>query len=118
MYIAASSKDYPVRSKVRRCMFSQMSVYLRLTDESGNVSYKLVLGKFRVVPRKKQTVPRYELTAAQIGAKLVACVQHELDLPLDTTVMWTLHTIVLGYITNCRKRFQMFVANRVAAILS
>ena len=60
--------------------------YLRLVDESGNVSCKLVLGKSRVVPRKKQTVPRLELTAAQIGAKLAACVQRELDLPLDATV--------------------------------
>ena len=75
-----------------------------------------MLGKSRVVPRKKQTIPRLELTAARIGAKLAACVQRELDLPLDATVMWTDSAIVLGYITNRRKRFQTFVANRVAAI--
>ena len=38
------------------------------------------------------------------------------ELPLDATVMWTDSAIVLGYITNRRKRFQTFVANRVAAI--
>ena len=48
--------------------------YLRLADESGNVVGKLVLGKSRVVPCKKETVPRLKLTTARIGAKLAACV--------------------------------------------
>ena len=69
-----------------------------------------------MVPRKKQTIPRLELTAARIGANLAVCVQRELDLPLDSVVMWTDSAIVLGYIKNRQKRFHTFVANRVAAI--
>ena len=82
MYIAASSRDY--HGEVKR---SQLHVfpddsevkysacaYLRLVDEGGNVPCKLVLGKSRVVPHKKQTIPRLELTAERIGAKLAACV--------------------------------------------
>ena len=74
-----------------------------------------MLGKSRVVPRKKQAIPRLELTAARIGAKMAACVQRKLDLPLDAAVMWTDFAFVLGYITN-RRIIQTIVANRVASI--
>ena len=88
--------------------------FLRLFDEGGDVSCKLLLCQSRVVPRKKQIVTRFELTAARIGAKPTACVQRELDLPLDATVMWT--AICAGLHQKPPKRFQMFVANREAAI--
>ena len=40
----------------------------------------------------------------------------EIDIPIDTSLFWTDSTCVIGYIANEDKRFQTFVANRVASI--
>ena len=88
--------------------------YLRLEDTKGAVSISLLLGKSRVAPLKTVTIPRLELTAATI--KLSKKVQEEIDLPIHREVFWTDSTIVLQYIRNQTRRFQTFVANRLATI--
>ena len=90
--------------------------YLRLTDVTGAVTCQLVLGKSRVAPLKLQTLPRLELTAAVVGARLAGQCARELELAVDKVTMWSDSTIVLGYIANRRRRFKTFVANRLAAI--
>ena len=44
-------------------------------------------------------------------------IRRELDLSVDSSTFWTDSTCVLRYIENKDKRFQIFVANRVSAIL-
>ncbi|XP_028395694.1 uncharacterized protein LOC114519723 [Dendronephthya gigantea] len=90
--------------------------YLRLTDNQGNVSCSFVMGKSRLAPLKSITVPRMELSAAVLATRLDKITRQELSIPVDESFFWTDSTCVLRYIENDSKRFQTFVANRVAAI--
>lgn len=74
------------------------------------------MGKSRVAPIKPVTIPRLELSAAVVSTKLDKMSRNELSLPVDQSFFWTDSTCVLRYIENTNKRFQTFVANRIATI--
>ena len=63
------------------------------------------------------TLPRLELNAARAGARLSRLIVHEIDLPIDQVFYWSDSTVVLQYISNVKRRFKVFVANRVTEIL-
>ena len=44
--------------------------YLRQVDKEGRIACSLVMAKSRVTPPKPVTVPRLELTAAVLAAKI------------------------------------------------
>ena len=62
---------------------------------------------------KPVTIPRLELTAAVLAAKLGTMVSRELEFSLSKVVYWTDATVVLRYLNNTTSRFQTFVANRL-----
>ena len=95
-----------------------MVTYLRQVDSGGRVCVALVMAKSRVVPSKTTTIPRMELTAAVVSAKVTSLVKEELDMALDSVTYWVDSTISLGYIQNETKRARTFVANRQQTILS
>ena len=74
------------------------------------------MGKARLAPLKQITISRMELSAAVVATRLNKIIRREIDVPIDESIFWTDSTCVLGYIRNEVKRFQTFVANRVAAI--
>ena len=86
--------------------------YLRQVSEENEVCVALVMAKSRVVPRKQTTIPRMELTAAVLSAKITALVKEELDMTFDTETYWVDSMIVLGYIQNLSRRYRTYVANR------
>ena len=90
--------------------------YLRLVNVDGYVHCAFVFGKSRVASLKPVTIPRMELTAAVVAAKVDAQLRTELTLPLEVSRFWTDSTSVLGYVKNERARFNVFIANRVAVI--
>ena len=90
--------------------------YLRMINAKGNIHCCFLQGKARVAPLKQVTIPRMELAAAVVSTKLVKFLKRELHLRLDGITFWTDSTSVLQYIRNNAKRFQVFVANRVAQI--
>ena len=90
--------------------------YLRLQDSDGKVHCSLVLAKSRVAPLKTITVPRLELSAAVLSAEVSTTLKNELSCDIDQ-FFWTDSKIVLGFIANTTKKFQMYVANRVQKIL-
>ena len=90
--------------------------YVRFEDVEGKIYCSFMIAKSRVAPLKKTTIPRMELSAAVCAAKLEKLVRKETDLDLKSSILWTDSTCVLGYLNNTTKRFQTFVANRVAAI--
>lgn len=90
--------------------------YIRFVNDYGDVYCSLVLGKARVAPLKKITIPRMELTAATLAVKLNHLVQKELTIPISDTFYWTDSMAVLRYIQNQCSRFQTFVANRLSII--
>ena len=63
--------------------------YLRLKDDAGRIHCSLVFAKSRVAPLKTITIPRMELTAASVSAKLHKFLEEQLDLPIHRSVFWT-----------------------------
>ena len=92
------------------------STYLRLVDDQGKITCRLVVGKARVAPLKFTSVPRLELTAAALSVKISVMLRKELDMPINSVKFWTDSQIVLGYLRNETKRFKTFVANRIQII--
>lgn len=90
--------------------------YLRLVNEKGKICCAFVLGKARVTPLKAVTVPRLELTAAVLSARVSEQLKGKLDIEITDEVFWTDSGVVLGYIANSVRRFHVFVANRVQEI--
>ncbi|ROT77729.1 hypothetical protein C7M84_003591 [Penaeus vannamei] len=90
--------------------------YLRLESATGEVYCTLVMGRSRVAPLKRMTIPRLELTAATVAARMDQKLRSELDLRLEKSVFWTDSTSVLKYLFNEKARYQTFVANRVNLI--
>ena len=71
------------------------------------------MGKARVAPTKVTTVPRLELSAAVVAARMSVMLRNELEIEDLQEHFWTDSKVVLGYINNDARRFHVFVANRV-----
>ena len=89
--------------------------YLRLVS-SSSVHCSFVIGKARVAPKKTVTIPRLELNAALLSAKMSLLLRKELSVSLTGEYFWTDLRVVLGYVNNESRRFHTFVANRVKLI--
>ena len=77
---------------------------------------RFLMGKARVAPVKTTTIPRLELTAATVSVRVGEMISNELDEPVEIKTYWTDSTTVLKYIRNDKKRFHVFVTNRVQMI--
>ena len=62
--------------------------YLRVVREDGKASTSLVMSKTRVTPVRIITLPRSELMAAVITAKLYTYVKSAIDFPISRIVCW------------------------------
>ena len=98
-----------------RCGYAAVS-YLRFVDEKGVIHCSFVMGKTRNAPIREWTIPRLELQAAVLAARLSKMIVRELDLQVDQTFFWSDSMTSLQYIKNETRRFQSFVTNRVAEI--
>ncbi|KAK3729480.1 hypothetical protein QZH41_019941, partial [Actinostola sp. cb2023] len=90
--------------------------YLRITNAKGEVHCSLIMAKPRLAPIKSVTIPRMELSAAVVAIRLDSMIRQEIDLKIDQSHFWTDSTCVLRSIENDERRFQTFVANRIATI--
>ena len=90
----------------------------QVTCTSGEIITELafVLGKARVVPMKVRTVPKLELQAALLAARLKKKICRALTVTVDKVFMWTDITIVLQWINSTNKHL-IFIANRVSEVL-
>ena len=75
------------------------------------------MSKNRVTPIKQLTIPRLELQAAVLSAKVDAMLRKQLDIEITASYFWVDSELVLKYIKNTNKRFHVFVGNRVSLIL-
>ena len=91
-------------------------VYLRTTDISGPPTTRLIIAKTRVAPVKMQTVPRLELCAATLLAKLLHRVMTEYKDQVNKVHAWSDSTITLAWLKGDPTRWPIFVANRVAQV--
>ncbi|CAH8508880.1 unnamed protein product [Schistosoma rodhaini] len=92
--------------------------YVRSYISDTEVCSRLVTAKARVAPLKVQTIPRLELTAAVLAARMGFQLQSELDIKFSEVKFWTDSMIVLHYIRNEKSQFKTFIANRISTIHS
>lgn len=89
-----------------------------ITIEGTNTAASLVASKTRVAPIKTQTIPRLELMAALLTARLVVRVKLALSsvYEIASCFCWTDSMVVFHWITREEKEFQQFVENRTSEI--
>ena len=87
--------------------------YIKTTIK-GQSNISFVMGKVRIAPVKP--IPRLELTAAVLEAKLSDFIKVEIDMKIDQFYFWTDSQVVLRYLRNTSSRFKTFVANRIETI--
>ena len=90
--------------------------YLRIFGRDDSVICSFVLGKSRLAPLKKVSIPRLELTAATMAARADSMLRAELGKMVTDSIFWTDSLVVLFMIRNSTKRFPVFVANRLSQI--
>ena len=87
--------------------------YLRLVDEHGAIHVSFLMGKARIAPKKTVSIPRLELAAATVSAKMTDALKDELTYEGLQEYYWTDSKVVLGYISNESKRFHVYVGCKV-----
>ncbi|GFX74913.1 integrase catalytic domain-containing protein [Trichonephila clavipes] len=91
-------------------------VYIRTVTPLG-VKIRLIRAKSRVAPLKTMTIPRLELMACCIGARLIHSVYAALDVPDLKIIAWSDSMVALWWLKN-HGDWSVFVANRVNEINS
>ncbi|XP_026467582.1 uncharacterized protein LOC113371152 [Ctenocephalides felis] len=91
-------------------------LYLCVTYQDGTCSSKLICSKSRVAPLKQITLPRLELCAALLLARLFNKVSHSLEYVIKENVLWSDSSITLSWLNSEPCTWQIFVANRVSEI--
>lgn len=89
--------------------------YLRVVDSSGTYRVSFVMSRGRVAPIKSISLPRLELLAGVMCARLVNFVKTALRLEVPI-FCWTDSTVTLNWIKGDCHRWKTFVRNRVSEI--
>ena len=115
----ALGKDYWL------CVFTDASeqataacVYVVCRD-ARRPSSKLLCAKTRLAPKKTQTIPRLELCAIVLGAKLLTAVQQAIagnGYVCKGVELYTDSTVALAWIKSDAPRWTTFVSNRVSQV--
>jgi hypothetical protein len=91
--------------------------YARFVYPDRSADVKFLISKSRVAPLKFMTIPRLELNAAVLAARLGAQVQKKHDINFTRTFYWSDSTTVLSWVKSRSCRFNNYVGNRVGEIL-
>ncbi|XP_055584824.1 uncharacterized protein LOC129737688 [Uranotaenia lowii] len=95
-----------------------MAALTFLRYESNDAIYcSLVGSKTRVAPLKYLSIPRMELQAGVVGARLTASIKNSLTIKIQRTFLWTDSRNALSWILSDHRMYSLFVAARVSEIL-
>ncbi|XP_038221624.1 uncharacterized protein LOC119839432, partial [Zerene cesonia] len=89
--------------------------YWRFVKSDGSVTVSLVAGKAKVAPIKAQTIPRLELQACLIGARLADSIRKE-HRESSKATFWSDSKTALHWIRNEASRYTPYVAHRLTEI--
>ena len=92
--------------------------YVRCINKRGQIYVSLLCSRNKLAPIKMVTIPRLELQAAVMAAKMNDMLVKRLTLDVAASYFWVDSDIVLKYIANNTKRYHTFVANRLSVIHS
>ncbi|GFS50967.1 integrase catalytic domain-containing protein [Trichonephila clavipes] len=92
------------------------AVYCKSKNLKSETLVRLITSKSRVAPIKSLTIPRLELCAAVLLAKLVKRVVAALQLETAELYLWSDSKIVLAWLRKEPMDLKTFVQNRVAKI--
>ncbi|XP_058827913.1 uncharacterized protein LOC131687843 [Topomyia yanbarensis] len=84
----------------------------------GKVHCTLVMSRSKVAPLKQLTIPRLELQAAVLGARLAQTVQQNHSFKIEQVFLWTDSRNVLSWIKSDQRRYRQYVGFRIGEILS
>ena len=82
----------------------------------GAIHCSFIMGKARVTAKKFVSMPRLELVAATLSVKMAKFLRKELNIDCLQETFWSDSKVVLGYIRNTTKKFEIFVVNRIQQI--
>ncbi|XP_063372656.1 uncharacterized protein LOC134660793 [Cydia amplana] len=92
-------------------------IYMKSLSENGDVIVRLLCSKSKVAQLSPTTMPRQELGAALLAARLSRAVLDSLRYKPDRVVHWCDSSIVLSWLHNKSAKLKVFVANRINEIL-
>lgn len=90
--------------------------YLRAVVQ-GTVICSLIMSRSKVAPLKRQSVPRLELMAAVMGARMLHSVLDTHSIKFERYVLWTDSQTVRSWIFSDQHKFKQFVAFRIGEVL-
>ncbi|GBN49847.1 hypothetical protein AVEN_21849-1 [Araneus ventricosus] len=92
------------------------AIYVSCLNNSGEISEHFVCSKSRITPLNSVTIPRLELCAAVLLAKLAQKTITSMKISFHSIVLWSDSTIALAWIQMDPSVLKPFVRNRVSAI--
>lgn len=93
-------------------------LYVRSINGVGECQTNLLCSKSKVAPLKTLTIPRLELCAALLLAKLYDYVCAAVSIKFHGSYFWSDSKIVLSWINSEPCKWKIFIANRVTEIQS
>ena len=91
-------------------------VYIRTINDEGKTLTNLLCAKSRLAPLRTVNLPRLELCAALMLARLMRKAANALDTEIQAQYLWSDSTIALSWIAAEPNCWKTFVSNRVAEI--
>lgn len=92
-------------------------LYIRAENNiTGRINVAILVSKSRVAPLKSLSIPRLELCAAVLLAKLIRQTRTVCNLHTTDCFMWSDSAIVLYWLRKSPSELKTFVANRIADI--
>ena len=86
--------------------------YIRTQKQDEIFQTSFLLGKCKVAPIRKISVPKLELEAAVLGTRLRTLIETEMTLKFEKVYLWTDSRVVLDWISSTKKQ-NVFVSNRL-----